>query len=167
MKRTTEPHTQRVRTRGRSLLSVVSSVLALGAIAVLPGLSQCTSTCYDFDEQGNRIEFQCVTCHDVDADPCSFDSWQLPVGSTCELSQRPFYDEGAECGDNGTPGICTSGVCEPTPVLAAGFGSTTWQAPTNPPGGGSPTAVGGCAVFVPTVLQTIPIDTRRQPRTPI
>ncbi len=160
---TQHPNASRWRQSGRRRRtpSVISSALVLVALAFLPGITQCDqATCYDVDEQGNRTEFDCVSCIDIDDDPCSADSWNLPPGSTCALSQRPFFEDGTECGDDGTPGICTSGICEPTPFLAAGSGSTTWHAPTNPPGGGvEGSATGGCPVFVVVLNTTLLFDT--------
>ncbi len=49
-------------------------------------------------------------------------------------------------------GACDAGVCSTPPVIAAGSGTTLWQANTAPPGGG-PGATGGCTVFV-TALNT-------------
>jgi len=116
-----------------------ATLVGLG-FTLLAGLSQCESqTCYDFDEQGNRIEFPCTTCSQRDDNPCTLDTWRIEPGQACSIEQQPWLEDGTPCSGAGDPGFCGSGVCEPSPVLAAGWGTTTWRAiaedPFNGPNG--------------------------------
>lgn len=117
--------------------------IALIVFTFAPGLTQCNQTCYDYDEDGNRIVFECTTCVERDDNPCTVDNWRLPPASMCALDQQPLADDGTPCDANGLAGACASGVCEPGPVLAAGSGSTSWlsQRPT-----------GGCFIHTPFTI---------------
>ena len=95
------------------------TLLLLPCLAFLPGLQQCEETCFDFDEQGNRIEFQCVTCVERDENECTADTWRLPSGSMCALGQQPILDDGTPCAAPGGQGYCFSAACEPAPEQLA------------------------------------------------
>ena len=125
--------------------SLFSSGAALAGFLFLSGLSQCDNqTCFDFDDEGNRIEFPCTTCAERDNNSCTLDAWNIEPGLTCSLDQQPVLDDGTECEVEGSAGVCNAGVCEAVPVLAAGTHSTQWRANTMPLGSnGSATANGG------------------------
>lgn len=105
--------------RGNPRLRGLAVVFTFAVLTFLPGLTQCGETCVEYDENGNLIEFECVTCIERDADPCSIDSWRLPVGSTCALDQQPLEDDGVVCEVNEIPGVCVSGACQLEPAEQA------------------------------------------------
>jgi len=78
-----------------------------------------------------------------------------PADGSCS---NPNEVDGAACDFGGLLSMCTAGVCEAPPFILAGSGSTTWSAPTSPPGGGTAPTTGGCSAFVPLLNATLYFD---------
>lgn len=140
--------------------SLFGSGAALAGFLFLSGVSQCDNqTCFDFDDEGNRIEFPCTTCTERDNNSCTLDAWNIEPGLTCSLDQQPVLDDGTECEVEGSAGVCNAGVCEAVPVLAAGTRSTQWRANTMPLGSnGGPDSNDGCEVPVSTLGIFVNLD---------
>jgi len=91
-------------------------MLALAAVTFLPGLTRCEGSCFNYDEQGNRYYFECVTCVERDQEPCTVDSWQVPMGGVCDVSQQPVLEDGELCQLDGELGVCANTVCGSLPA---------------------------------------------------
>jgi hypothetical protein len=105
-------------------LSLVARGLAAaftlgGLFALSTGLTQCSSTCLELDEQGNEIKVPCRICTELDSDPCTVDTWTISGADTCSLGDQPFEPDGTECDDGTTVGVCSAGVCAPQTCASA------------------------------------------------
>ncbi len=136
-------------------------VLTLGGQPLVTLTQDVTS----FDVDGVGIDFSNGPCSPSatppppancldDGNECTADSCDVSSGAAVCINDP--VANGTACTSAPTPsgdGSCQAGACLPVPIIAAGSGSTTWLAPTTPPGGGTAPVTGGCVVN-PTVLGT-------------
>lgn len=98
---------------------LVASFTVLVVFFTLSGITQCEHRCREYDENGDpvlredgtAVSFPCVSCLDSDAQ-CKSESWTLPGGVACDVSNQPNLPDGTPCdleavGD----GACYAGAC--------------------------------------------------------
>ncbi len=89
----------------------ISAALTVASLLLLTGITECNSTCFDYDSRGNRFTYECVVCQDPDSNPCTRDTWNVPAGNVCVAQDQPLLPNGTACDDGTTVGVCVSGVC--------------------------------------------------------
>lgn len=101
-----------------SRLPFVVRVLAFalpsaGLFLLSSGLTQCNTTCVEYDAQGNRTTFPCRICTNLDSNPCTVNSWTVLPTEACVEADQPLEPNGTVCDDGTTVGVCAAGACGP------------------------------------------------------
>jgi len=117
----------------RATLTTGYAVVAGAMLLSLTGISDCSSTCVEYDDEGDRIEYACKICRDPQFDECRAERWDFPGDAACTVDNQPKQPDGTPC--EGGAGMCMGGQCVVNVVCGDGIVASTETCDDGPDNG--------------------------------